>query len=101
MGRASAIFNANRQVAASFGVALLATSLSNRLSAHGTTLGPPPIGNPVLALDAFHEAFIVAAVLALLGVLAAAMISDREATAMMRRAQAPVAEEEVTPVAAS
>ena len=101
MGRASAIFNANRQVAASFGVALLATSLSNRLSAHGTTLGPPPIGNPVLALDAFHEAFIVAAVLALLGVLAAAMISDREATAMMRRAQVPVAEEEVTPVAAS
>ena len=101
MGRASAIFNANRQVAASFGVALLATSLSNRLSAHGTTLGPPPIGNPVLALDAFHEAFIVAAVLALLGLLAAAMISDREATAMMRRAQAPVAEEEVTPVAAS
>jgi EmrB/QacA subfamily drug resistance transporter len=101
MGRASAIFNANRQVAASFGVALLATALSNRLSEHGTTLGPPPVGNPVLALDAFHEAFIVAAVLALLGVLAAAMISDREATAMMRRAQAPVTEEEVTPVAAS
>ncbi len=101
MGRASAIFNANRQVAASFGVALLATALSNRLSAHGTALGPPPFGNPALALDAFHEAFIVAAVLAVLGMAAAAFISDREATAMMRRAQAPVTEEEITPVAAS
>ncbi len=101
MGRASAIFNANRQVAASFGVALLATALSNRLSAQGTALGPPPFGNPNLALDAFHEAFIVAAVLAVLGMVAAAFISDREATAMMRRAQAPVTEEEVAPVVAS
>ena len=33
MGRASAIFNANRQVAASFGVALIATILSSRLTA--------------------------------------------------------------------
>src|SRR2546425_4160305 len=101
MGRASAIFNANRQVAASFGVALLATALSNRLSAQGTALGPPPFGNPNLALDAFHEAFIVAAVLAVLGMVAAAFISDREATAMMRRAQAPGTEEEVAPVVAS
>jgi EmrB/QacA subfamily drug resistance transporter len=101
MGRASAVFNANRQVAASFGVALLASVLSNRLSAHGTVLGPPPVGNPVAALDAFHEAFLVAAVLALFGLVAAAFIDDREATAMMRRAQAPAAEEEATPVAAS
>lgn len=100
MGRASAIFNANRQVAASFGVALLATVLSSRLSAHDTILGP--LGNPTAALDAFHEAFVVAAGLSLLGMLAAAFISDREATAMMRRAQAPAVEEEMAaPVVAS
>ena len=99
MGRASAIFNANRQVAASFGVALLATVLSNRLSAHGGILGNPATRDA--ALTSFHEAFIVAAVLAILGMAAAAFISDREATAMMRRAQAPVAEEEIAPVVAS
>ena len=97
MGRASAVFNANRQVAASFGVALLATALSNRLGAHGAILGDQSIA----ALDAFHEAFIVAGVLSLLGVAAAAFISDREATAMMRRAQAPPVEEQVAPVVAS
>jgi hypothetical protein len=101
MGRASAIFNANRQVAASFGVALLATVLSSRLSAHDTVLGLPPIGNPVAALDAFREAFVVAAALSLLGMFAAAFISDREATSMMRRGAAPRVEEEVSPVVAS
>ena len=97
MGRASAIFNANRQVAASFGVALLATVLTTRLSAHDAVLGDQSTN----ALSAFHEAFVVAAVLSLLGVLAAAFISDREATAMMRRAQAPPVEQEIAPVVAS
>jgi EmrB/QacA subfamily drug resistance transporter len=99
MGRASAIFNANRQVAASFGVALLATALSNRLGAHDAILGNPATRDA--ALTAFHEAFIVAAVLSLLGLVAAAFISDREATAMMRRAQAPPVEEGIAPVVAS
>jgi EmrB/QacA subfamily drug resistance transporter len=99
MGRASAIFNANRQVAASFGVALLATALSNRLGVHDAILGDPATRDA--ALTAFHEAFIVAAVLSLLGMFAAAFISDREATAMMRRAQAPPVEEQIAPVVAS
>ena len=97
MGRASAIFNANRQVAASFGVALLATVLTTRLSAHNSLLGDQSTN----ALSAFHEAFVVAAVLSLLGMVAAAFISDREATAMMRRAQAPPVEEGIAPVVAS
>ena len=97
MGRASAIFNANRQVAASFGVALLATVLTTRLSAHNSVLGDQSTN----ALSAFHEAFVVAAVLSLLGMVAAAFISDREATAMMRRAQAPPVEEGIAPVVAS
>ncbi len=40
-GRASAIFNAVRQVAASFGVALMATTLTNRLAHHDAILGNP------------------------------------------------------------
>jgi hypothetical protein len=64
-GRASAIYNTNRQVAASFGVALLATVLSNRLTHHGQgsatrrrSTGAPRV----------HEAFFAAAVLAMLGI---------------------------------
>src|SRR3990170_5549984 len=41
MGRASAIFNAGRQVAASLGGALRATALTNRLSANDAVLGSP------------------------------------------------------------
>jgi len=92
MGRASAVFIANRQVAASFGVAVLATILTNRLSAHGTVLGPPPLGNPAAALDAFHESFIVAAALLLLGLAASLLVSDRDAMAAAQHgpAGAPV-----------
>jgi len=99
MGRASAVFNATRQVAASFGVALLATVLSNRLAANDAILGDPATASG--ALTAFHEAFIVAAVLALFGVIAASFISDRDATTMMRRAEAAEPQEEVSPVVAS
>jgi EmrB/QacA subfamily drug resistance transporter len=99
MGRASAIFNANRQVAASFGVALLATVLSSRLGVHDALLGDPATRDA--ALTAFHEAFIAAAVLSLLGMAAAAFINDREATSMMRRAQAAHVEEQIAPVVAS
>lgn len=80
-GRASAIFNAGRQVAASFGVALLATVLTNRLADHGAVLGNPASRDG--ALLAFHDAFIVASILALLGMAASLLISDREAAASM------------------
>jgi EmrB/QacA subfamily drug resistance transporter len=86
MGRASAIFNANRQIAASFGVALLATVLSNRLSAHNTLLGPPPVGNPQAALDAFHEAFLAAVALTGLGAVASLFVSDKEAAVTVHQA---------------
>lgn len=99
MGRASAVFNANRQVGASFGVALLATVLSNRLAAHGATLGDP--STTLAALDAFHEAFIAAAALMVLGLIASLFVRDSEAAATMRRAEALPAEEEIAPVVAS
>jgi hypothetical protein len=86
MGRASALYNSGRQVAASFGVAVLASALENRLAAHDTGLGPPPIGNPVAAVDAFHEAFLVAAALTLLGILACFLVSDKDAAVSMQYA---------------
>lgn len=87
MGRASAIASAGRQVGASFGVALLATVLTSRLSAHNTALGPS--ADTSAALDAFHEAFIAACVLTALGVVAALFVSDKEAAVSMRQTEAP------------
>ena len=91
-GRASAIYNAGRQVAASFGVALLATVLTNRLSHHGAELGDAATRHG--ALLAFHEAFAVAAFLAGIGILMAALVDDREAAGTMRprRVAAPAEE---------
>jgi hypothetical protein len=82
-GRASAIFNSGRQVAASFGVALLGTVLTNRLAHHGAQLGNPATAG--LALSAFHEAFIAAAALSVVGFFAAFLINDRDAAATMRQ----------------
>ncbi|MEX2238767.1 MAG: DHA2 family efflux MFS transporter permease subunit [Dehalococcoidia bacterium] len=85
-GRASALFNTGRQVSASFGVALLATVLTDRLAFHGAALGPDG-ALPSASLDAFQEAFIVATVLGLIGIVAALMVSDKAAAPSMRRAQ--------------
>ena len=82
-GRASAIFNSGRQVAASFGVALLGTVLTSRLAHHGAQLGNPVTALP--ALSAFHEAFAAAAALSVVGFFAAFMINDRDAAATMRQ----------------
>src|SRR5581483_922531 len=82
-GRASAIFNSSRQVAASFGVALLGTVLTNRMAHHGSSLG----SQATLAggVTAFQEAFLAAAALGVIGVFAALLIDDRAAAATMER----------------
>jgi hypothetical protein len=69
-------------VGASFGVALLATVLTSRLAAHDTQLGPA--ADTGAALTAFHEAFVVAAALTVLGGLAALLVSDKDAAVSMR-----------------
>ena len=83
-GRATAIFNAQRQVAAAVGVALLATVLAAQL--------PGPAGGAE-SVDAFRTVFRVAALIALAGALAAQLIHDSDAAASMRprprRAAAP------------
>lgn len=98
MGRASAVFNALRQVAASFGVALSATILTSRLSANDATLGNPATRDG--ALTAFHESFLVAAGLTILGILAALLVSDREAAPTMHRGPMAASVEESTPAVA-
>ena len=66
-GRASSLFNTNRQVAASIGVAALATVLDDRTS-----------------VAAFHDAFAASIVLGLLGIAFALRIHDEDAAASLR-----------------
>ncbi len=66
-GRASALFNTNRQVAASIGVAVLATVLNDHSS-----------------VAAFHNAFAVSIVFGLLGLAFALLIHDQDAAASLR-----------------
>ena len=80
-GRASALFNSGRQVAASFGVALIATVLPNRMSHHAAQMGNP--ATRAGAVLAFHDAFAIAGVLAIVGVLASFLIRDRDAISTM------------------
>src|SRR2546421_5393200 len=79
-GRASALFNAQRQLGAALGVAVLGAVLSavgpTRLSATGT---------PVPNLVAYHAAFLASAMLALVGAGLALTVSDRDAAATMQR----------------
>ena len=91
-GRATAIFNTGQQVGSSFGVALLATVLSNRLIHHQAVLGVP--GTRPGALLGFHDAFIVASVLTVLAVAVSLLIDDKEAAPTMRQAAALAASEE-------
>jgi EmrB/QacA subfamily drug resistance transporter len=92
MGRASAVSSAGRQVGSSFGIALLATVLTSRLSAHGTSLGPG--ADSSAAMLSFHEAFIVASILTVVGVVAAIFISDKEAAVSMRASEITIEESE-------
>jgi len=86
LGRASAVFNSLRQVAASLGVALLGTVLAVRIGAHDAVIGDSAtVGAAVIA---FHEAFAVAAVLGLVAVgVAWFLIDDRRAREALHQTQ--------------
>ena len=81
-GRATALFNATRQVAQSFGVAIIATVLTSRLAHHGAALGP--VDNVAGSVSAFADGFVVTAIFIAAGILAALLIRDREAAATLR-----------------
>jgi hypothetical protein len=94
-GRATALYNAASQVASSLGVAVAAAALTNRLAARDAQLGP---FTPDLAINAFHDVFLLIGSLSLVGVGVALLISDREAAATMhaRASEVPVEGEAVT-----
>lgn len=81
-GRASALYNMQRQFSAALGVAVLASALAAFLPS-----GTPSTGD---LFDAFHSVFLVAAGIAVTGALVAQLIPDEEAAAtMVRRRPAP------------
>ena len=88
-GRATAAFNATRQVAQSFGVAIIATVLTSRLVHHGAMLGP--LDDVAASVSAFSDGFIVTGAFIAGGILVALLIRDREAASTLR-ARIPAAE---------
>jgi MFS family permease len=83
-GRATAIFSALRQIAASLGVAILATVLVESTS-HFTNgvSGQGQLRDA--SLDAFHFSFFIGCCMIMLGACAALLIRDRDAASTMRR----------------
>ena len=79
-GQASALFNAQRQIGASFGVALLSTVISavgiTQLNASGAI---------VPNFSAYHAAFLAAGVLALTAACIGLTVRDSDAAATMKR----------------
>jgi EmrB/QacA subfamily drug resistance transporter len=87
-GRASAIFSALRQVAASLGVAILATVLveATKHYSHGAS---GAAATRHASLDAFHLSFFVGSCMIMLAAGAGLMIRDRDAAGTMRGYVAP------------
>ena len=92
-GRASALFSTNRQVAASVGVALMATVLVDRIQSHVASAVQGVTGQAAIqaatahaALLGYHDAFLATALLAVVGVGVAFLIRDEDAAPSMRRA---------------
>ncbi|HLZ70940.1 MAG TPA: MDR family MFS transporter [Dehalococcoidia bacterium] len=108
-GRASALMNANRQVGGSVGVAVLATIFSERTGAHvsSASLAAAQHGDRAAraavahgTLLAFHDAFAVAVVLAVIGAGFAFLIHDEDAAPTMhRQVPAGAREGELAPAA--
>jgi predicted MFS family arabinose efflux permease len=91
MGNASAIYNAQRQVASALGVAVLATALALALPGGNVTKGSAEyIAGQV---SAFHDVFLLAAGLAFVGAIISLFIKDSDAAATMRPRQVVVSNE--------
>jgi EmrB/QacA subfamily drug resistance transporter len=87
-GRASSLFNTNRQVGSSLGVAILATVLTSRITSHINDLAPQArrtLGTHAQLL-AFHDAFFAAVLVGIGGVAFAFLIHDEDAAGTMRPA---------------
>jgi EmrB/QacA subfamily drug resistance transporter len=84
-GRASSLFSAAQMVGQSLGVAVCATVLANRLAHHGGALGPQmPAPVRDAAFAAFHDAFLAAVAMTIVGIVVALLIRDKDAAPSMR-----------------
>lgn len=96
-GRASSLFSVSRMVGQSLGVAISATVLSNRITAHGGVPAAHLRNLPQAVQDgtvlAYRDAFIVAAALTVLGIIMALLIKDSDAEASMRPRVVPTGAE--------
>lgn len=110
-GRASALYNTNRQVASSVGVAIMATVLADRIATHvanatrsATDQAAIQAGTLKGNVNGFHDAFFAAIILGIVGMLFTLLIHDEDAAASMVKApsqgQATSESEEYQPVAA-
>ena len=87
MGRASSLFRTNTQVGGALGVAILATILASRTTAHlsGVSQAAGQAAQQHAQLLAFHDAFFAAALLGLVGLAFAFLIRDQDAAATLYR----------------
>ena len=96
-GRASSLFNTNRQVASSFGVAVLATVLADRTSSRVSDALSGLAANADAAtrdtaiqdamVKAFHDGYLAATLFALIAFAASFLIHDEDAAASMAPVQ--------------
>jgi EmrB/QacA subfamily drug resistance transporter len=82
-GRASSLFNTNRQVAASVGVAVLTTVLIQATATYAGN-GAGTGATPHAQLLAFHVAFATSILFGLVGILFALRIHDEDAAASLQ-----------------
>jgi hypothetical protein len=78
-GRASSLFNTNRQVAASVGVAVLTTVLAQATASGAAVAG----ASAQVQLVAFHAAFATSILFGVLGIVFALRIQDQDAAASL------------------
>ena len=83
-GRASALMNTNQRVASSIGVAILATVLLQRTTAHLKTAAQTAAAQAHAGLLAYHDAFFAAILICVVGIAFAFLIHDEDAAASMR-----------------
>ncbi len=97
-GAASSIYNTLRQIAASFGVALIITILVDRTRSHG---GSSAVAGSEAArhaaMLAYHDAFLACFAIFLIPLALAFTISDRKAHEALSRRVMTVPEAEVAP----
>src|SRR5581483_3757917 len=83
-GQASSITNTNRQVATSFGVALLATVLVSRTKTHIAQAAAGAEAARHASLLGFHDAFFASLILAVIGFVFTLMVRDEDSAATMQ-----------------